>query len=153
MHTHDKSQKCVKMCPGDPFYTFLTLITCVHASSPAVNCFRMPECIPGCQHLFSGLTAYFQLIFNYTQLFFSGFYLFPTVLTYYLSILPIFDCLHLFSTIFTQIWVLLLFPPFFYIIFNYFPLYLTILTHFSSLSLVFHHCQPLQLIFDSFVYF
>ena len=143
--------KWLKMCPGDPFYVFLTLITCVHVSSPAVNRFRMPECISGCQHPFSGLTTYFQLVFNYIQLFFSSFYLFSTVLTYYLSTLPIFDCLHLFSTIFTQIWVLPLFFPFFYIIFNYFHSFSAIfdhLIHFSSLSLVFHHCQPLQLIFD-----
>ena len=140
--------KWLKTCPGDPFYAFLTLITCVHVSSPAVNRFRMPECIPGCQHLFSGLTAYFQLIFNYIQLFFFQF-LFISNHSHLLSI----NFTHFWlsssvSTIFTQIQVLLLFFSFFYIIFIHFHLYLTILIHFSSLSLIFHHCQPLRLIFD-----
>ena len=136
MHTRDKSQKCVKMVENVSWQPFLHIFDSYHMCACIIACcqlifffFWMPECIPGCQHLFSGLTTYFQLIFNYIQLFFSGFYLFPTILTSYLSILPIFDCLHLFSTIFTQIQVL----PLFFSLFLY---------HFQSFSFIFCYIWP-----------
>ena len=37
------------------------------------NCFRAPARIPECQHMFSSLTAHFQLVFNYFQLFLAVF--------------------------------------------------------------------------------
>ena len=121
-------------------------------SLPAVNCFQMPKCIPGCQHLFSGLTAYFQL----HSTIFSSFYLFPIVLTYFL---PIFDCLHLFSTIFTQVQVLLLIFSFFLyhfqlfsFIFHHFNSFFITLTCISSLSTIMAHFWPL-LIFNHFQWF
>ena len=153
MHTHDKSQKCVKMVENVSWQPFLRVFDSYHMCAHIIACCQLfpnawmhswvsaPVFRP--DHLFS----------TYIQLFFSGFYLFPTVLTSYLSILPIFDCLHLFSTIFKCYCFFFPFFISFSIIFIHFLLYLTILTHFSSLSLIFHHCQPSQLIFDSFVYF
>ena len=123
MHTHDKSRKHINKSPEHIFDTVL------------------------CVFLFLGLNTHFQLIFNF---FFSRFYLFPSVFTYSQSILPIFDCVYLFSTIFTQIWVLLLIWLFFFNCFHSFP---TIFDYFSSPSLTFHHLQPLQLIFNHSYWF
>ena len=64
---------------------------------------------------------------------FSCFYLSPSVFTFSLSILPIFDHLYLFSTVLSQIWVLVL-------IFTYF------LYHFRLLSAIFDHFHSLFII-------
>ena len=103
---------------------------CLHALLPTFNRFRAPARIPECQHVFSSLTAHFQLVFNYFQLFLAVFKKknILSVFIYSLLILSIFDRLYLFSTIFTQIRVLLLvFTYFFNIIFNYFHIISTIL--------------------------
>ena len=103
---------------------------CLHTLLPTSNRFRAPTRIPKCQHMFSSLTAHFQLGFNYFQLFLAVFFLknILSVFIYSLLILSIFNRLYLFSTIFTQIQVLLLvFTYFFNIIFHYFHIFSTIL--------------------------
>ena len=67
----------------------------------------------------------FQLLLSIS----SCFYSFPLTL----SILPISDCLYLFLTVFTQIWVFPLILTFFY---YHFWIFSTIFDHFSS---IFHH--------------
>ena len=100
--------------------TFLTifmcfqLFLCLHALLPTFNRFRAPARIPECQHMFSSLTAHFQLIFNYFQLFlavffflyFIHFHLFSIDFIHFRSSLFVFDyfypnssvtaCFHLF---------------------------------------------------------
>ena len=98
--------------------TFLTIFTrfqlflCVYTRYCLLSIVSEPPAhIPECQHMFSSLTAHFQLVFNYFQLFLAVFffqkifYPFSFILYWFY---PFFDRLYLFSTIFTQIQVLLL---------------------------------------------
>ena len=121
----NKNRKCIRRVTRTHFYTFSTFFVCLHALSPTFNCFwaphthsRVPTRVfkPDCS--FSTCFQLLSTIFSYF------FWIILSIFIYSLLILSIFDCLYLFSTIFTQIRVLLLvFTYFLNIIFNYFPLY------------------------------
>ena len=75
---------------------FSTFFVCLHALLPTFNCFWAPTCIPECQHVFSSLTAHFQLVFNYFQLFLAAFfyifYPFSFILYWFYPFLIVFIC-------------------------------------------------------------
>ena len=108
-----------------------------------------PKHITECQHLLSGLSAHFQKAAT------SSFYFLKGICDWR----GCFDCLHLFSTIFTQVQVLLLIFSFFLyhfqlfsFIFHHFNSFFITLTCISSLSTIMAHFWPL-LIFNHFQWF
>ena len=136
MHRRNKSQKCVRMVENVFLWPFLCVFNFYHVCACII---AYCQSFPSAQmHSWASAPDFepdhsFSTHVQLLSAIFSCFYLSPIVFTFSLSILCIFNHLYLFSTVLSQIWVLVL-------IFTYF------LYHFWFLSFIICYIWPFSLI-------